>query len=107
MPIQARRLRPAGIASGNSFSNIALWLLFAVIGLTALTLVFVHAPERIKLIGLYGVAYGLIAGWGLGLLAAKFHLPCTILSSTMASLLIIIGGMGLALESHRIWAASQ
>ncbi|MEX2287287.1 MAG: hypothetical protein WD648_09375 [Planctomycetaceae bacterium] len=91
--------RPVGLA------NLALWLLFAVVGLTALTLVFVHAPGRIKLIGLYAVVYGLIAGGALGLLARKLRLPSTMRLVVISFLLIAAGEMGIAIESHRVWAA--
>jgi hypothetical protein len=107
MPIQARRPRPAGTDRGNSFANVAVWLLFAVVGLTALTLAFVHAPGRIKLIGIYDVIYGLAAGWALGLLARKLQLTATSRLTAVTFVLIAAGISGVAIESHRVWAARE
>ena len=51
------------VSSPPGRGPLAFWLLCGVVGLAALTLACVHATERIKLIGLFSIALGLVSGW--------------------------------------------
>lgn len=51
------------------------WLIVGTVLMTALSLLAVHLPERLKLLLVYAVVYGLISGGVLTTLAVKFGLP--------------------------------
>lgn len=92
---------------GNPTARFLEWLLLSLVGLTLLTLAAAHAPARIKLLGLFAVGYGALAGWGLARLA---EIVGGIGRTTVlaASVLLLIGGqVGLAWESHRLYAARE
>jgi hypothetical protein len=56
----------------NSKTGFLQWLLVSLVLITALSLLAVHLPERLKLLLVYAVVYGLIAGGALTTLAVKF-----------------------------------
>ncbi len=51
------------------------WLVVSGVLITALSLLAVHLPERLKLLLVYAVVYGLISGGALTTVALKFGLP--------------------------------
>jgi hypothetical protein len=79
---------------------LALWILLTA----ALTLACVHLPPSFKKLGLFAVAYGLLAGWTAARL--KFLLdprPTRIAAWTvLVSLVVLAGEIGLAVESARV-----
>ena len=81
------------------------WLLLSSVAVFVLTLCAVHAPSRIKLLGLFAVAYGLLAGWGTGQLARISGIHSRRIVAIVSFGVIIAGQVGMALESHRLFAA--
>lgn len=80
------------------------WLALGAAGVTLLAIIAAHAPERIKLFGLFPAAVGCLAGWGLGRLARELHVPLSRVLIALAWCLVAggqIAGSGLA---HRRWA---
>lgn len=59
----------------NFKTGFIQWLIVAGVFTTALSLFAVHLPERLKLLLVYAVVYGLISGGALTTLALKFGLP--------------------------------
>lgn len=58
----------------NQKASFIQWLIIATVLITALSLLAVHLPERLKLLLVYAVVYGLISGGVLTTLAIKFGL---------------------------------
>lgn len=81
------------------------WLAIAAVGLAAFTLAAPYAPARMKLLGLFAVVCGLLAGWGVGTLARVLDVGRNRGSVTIAVVLIVGGQAGLALQSWRLYAA--
>ena len=80
------------------------WLVLFLITTAALTLIAVHAPPVAKKLGLFAIAYGLVAGgiaaWLAALLdlrqTAKWPWPAPVFA------IVLFGGIGMALEAHRL-----
>lgn len=84
-------------ASGGSWLQ---WLVTAAIALTVLTLAAAHAP---KIIGLFLIGYGAVAGGILGWLARLAGLRAR--SVVVVCAMLIAGGtVGLTLRTHQLWA---
>lgn len=89
-------------------SNLAIsktgflqWLVASAILITAFSILAVHLPERVKLLLVYAVVYGLISGGALSLLAIKFGLPVK-KSIMLAIVCLVIAGQSLILHlSHQ------
>lgn len=84
--------------------RIVQWLVAAGACVAVLSIVAVHLPARIKLIGLFAVVFGGLAGWVVGELAKlnRIHQPVLLLPLSMA--LIVAGQVGMAWEAHRLRA---
>jgi hypothetical protein len=102
-------------------------LFCCLVGLTALTLAAAHAPGRIRLLGLFAVAFGAVCGWGLARGAAYFAvtvmpvdsslkrkqrndnsrpslaLQASIMRLVIVGVLIAAAETGLTLESWRLY----
>jgi hypothetical protein len=79
-------------------------LVCSLVGLTALTLAAAHAPGRIRLLGLFAVAFGAVCGWGLARGAAYFGVSDrSIVRLVTAMILIGAAETGLTLESWRLY----
>lgn len=81
------------------------WLLISVVSLTVLSLAAAHAPAAIRLLGLFGIGFGLLAGYGIGRLAAALRKSLTVVYMLLTFLLIAAAGCGVVWESRRIYAA--
>ena len=94
---QAKRL-PVG--------RIAQWLLVSALAIAVFSLLCVHAPSRIKLLGLFAIVQGAVAGWLLG----KFCRPMRVHFQTMAAVIgfvmIAVAQIGMSLEAYRLFAAA-
>src|SRR5262245_14226622 len=95
----ARPTRPGSI--------FAQWFLGSCLGLTILALGAVHAPARIKLLGLFSIAFGMIAGLGMGSLAQSLGLDRSRTLVVVAFVSILAALVGVTVESHRLWAAEE
>ncbi len=82
------------------------WILLGGVALFVLGLVFVHAPQRVKLLGIFSIAYGAAAGGILAYLAKSFriHFPTT--AFVIAYLLIVVGLIGSTFQSWQIYASN-
>lgn len=92
--------------SPGSRSGFLSWLIIGLILMTALSLLAVHLPERLKLILVYAVVYGLVAGAMLSTLAVKTGLTVT-RGILLTIVILTIAGQGLVLYlSHQRYQAA-
>lgn len=84
--------------------GIPWWLTGAVL-VAALAIAGANAPARMKWIGLFAVAFGLLAGGMLGLLARSAGGTVSWKAALLAGLLIAGGEVLMAVEAHRIYVA--
>lgn len=90
------------IASAPALS-LRQWLLLAVCCVAILALLSAHAPGRIRLIGLFAVVFGLVAGGILGTAARNLKFANTRLLVPLTFVLIACGEAGMTTESHRVY----
>jgi len=83
-------------------ARLGRWLFLGMIGLAALSLAAAHAPPRVRLIGLYSIGYGVVAGYGLWFLAGLTSAPAGKRCGVLAFAAIAAGQVLLALETHRL-----
>jgi hypothetical protein len=85
------------------------WLLLFVLGTASISLAAVYLPPRVKMLGLFAVGIGLLAGGLAAWLARVFELrsPPSILMTAAAFLVILGGQVGMALESHRVFRTAE
>ena len=94
--------------SDQTFSpnhNLGTWVLVSALVLTGLSIIAAHAPPRVRLLGLFPVACGLIAGWLLIRVAAGVRLQTSRVATLLATALIAASLLGMTFESHRMFAA--
>lgn len=92
--------------SQGSRTGFLPWLIISLVLMTALSLLAVHLPERLKLILVYTVVYGLIAGGMLGTLAVKSGLSVTRGLLSVIVLLTISGQCLVLYLSHQRYQAA-
>ncbi|QDT28685.1 hypothetical protein [Gimesia panareensis] len=85
----------------GSTTGFLSWLLISLVLMTALSLLAVHLPERLKLLLVYAVVYGLIAGGMLATLAVKSGLTVTRSLLSVIVLLTISGQCLVLYLSHQ------
>lgn len=78
----------------------------ATVALTALALAGAHAPAPVRLIGLFCMGFGLLAGWILAWLSGQILETPHRWVVWPALVLIVVAEVGLTLESHRLWVAA-
>ncbi|QDV52076.1 hypothetical protein [Gimesia fumaroli] len=98
MPDQPSESQPAQRHSNASFIQ---WLIVSLILITALSLLAVHLPERLKLLLVYAVVYGLISGGALTTLAIKLGVPVKRTLILSIVLLTILGQSLILYLSHQ------
>lgn len=92
--------------SPGSRTGFLSWLIISLVLMTALSLLAVHLPERLKLILVYAVVYGLVAGAMLSTLAVKTGLTVT-RGILLTIVILTIAGQGLVLYlSHQRYQAA-
>ncbi|MCH7988088.1 MAG: hypothetical protein IID46_02935 [Planctomycetes bacterium] len=87
----------------NKRLSLLQWLLVAVFVMTVLTLIWAHSPARIRLIGLFSLAFGLAAGWILGATSRFLERPVSRNVVLLSFVLIALGETGWTLELYRIY----
>lgn len=87
-------------------SDAGGWLLIGGIGVAALFLGFVHAPQRVKLPLVSALGLGALAGWGLGRWALARMVVSQRLVILASLILIVAGQIGAAIEAHRLGVKS-
>jgi hypothetical protein len=80
-------------------------VLVGALVLTGLAIIAAHAPPRVRLLGLFPVAHGLIAGWLLTQVAAGVRRQTSRGATLLATALIAASLLGTTFESHRMFAA--
>jgi hypothetical protein len=83
------------------------WLASATVAVTVLAAVAAHLPGRIRLTGVFGVAFGFACGWLLGLLAMRFGIARSRLVAMGGWTLISAGIALMGWETQRQWAAQR
>jgi hypothetical protein len=77
------------------------WLTVSVLGLVVFVVIAAHAPARIRLLGLFTLGFGLLAGAGLGWLSGEFHLKPNRKLACLMFVFVFLGISGMFWESHR------
>ncbi|WP_145372755.1 hypothetical protein [Maioricimonas rarisocia] len=110
-PIETSKTAEAPAAENDRQQTaraISLWLLLGSIGVFVLSVAAGFAPAPIKRLLLFYLAFGLIAGGGLGRLAQEVGARHSMLIVLLGNLLLLAGGMNVARVSYdRIHADVQ
>jgi MFS family permease len=94
---------PSSPVSQPSAASTIFWLAACVVTTIAISLAAAHAPPRIRLIGLYSIAFGLLIGWLSIWLAAMFDVrPSISLCAAVAGGLSLCGLVGSTVETWRL-----
>jgi hypothetical protein len=89
--------------SYSSTQSTLVWFVACAIAVTALSIAAAHAPSRIRLIGLFSIAFGLAVGWGVVWLTSQLHAePGCRFTVVTAVLLSLIGLIGSTLQTSRL-----
>jgi hypothetical protein len=91
----------------NTRLSLLQWFLVALFVLTAMALIWAHSPARIRLIGLFSLAFGLAGGWILGVTTRFLERPVPRNMVMVSFVLIALGEIGWTLESYRIYVGNQ
>ena len=84
------------------------WLVACLVVTTALSLVAAHVPSRVRLLGLFSVAFGLLLGWIVVQLTEKLKPGLSRRSfAVFAALLTLAGLIGSTCEIWRLDAATR
>jgi hypothetical protein len=84
------------------------WLALFLVGTASISLAAVYLPPRVKMLGLFAVGLGLLAGWLAARLAWVFELPAASAIGCGVVFLVILGGqVGMAFESHRLYREAE
>jgi hypothetical protein len=90
---------PAGHRNGR-----LSWLVLFLVATASISLAAVHLPPRVKMLGLFAIGHGLLAGWIAAWLTSAFNLPAgkATWSGVVVFVVILGGQIGMAVESHRL-----
>lgn len=95
------RLPPPKDAARTESGRFSRWLVIGVAGVALFFVVSVHFPETVKIPGLFAVALGAAAGWGLGRWGAAMGLAPSAAVAIAAGLTIAGGECFAAAKTHR------
>lgn len=94
---------PSSTVAVASHSSLCFWFAACITGTTAVSLIAAHAPPRVRLIGLFSIAFGLVIGRMIVLLAEKLDAdPSRSVLAVAAILLSMTGLIGATWESFRL-----
>ncbi len=83
--------------------SILTWFTACAFTITALSIAAAHAPARIRLIGLFSIAFGLVVGWGVVRIASQLQAqPGRRFTVFTAALLSLCGLIGSTLQTSRL-----
>ena len=74
-------------------SSVLIWFAACAIAVTALSIAAAHAPSRIRLIGLFSIAFGLVVGWGVVRLASQLQLKVGRRVTVGTAVLLALSGL--------------
>jgi hypothetical protein len=85
------------------------WIGLCLVATATISLVAVHLPGRVKMVGLFAIGYGLLTGWIAFRLTSTFDLSRIPrrLCIAMVCALILVGQVGLGLESWRVQRTAE
>lgn len=87
----------------RSVQPILIWLIASVVSTGAVAVAAANAPPRIRLIGLFPVAFGLLVGWIVTWLRNPFDARPGRLTTTIAAVVLALcGWIGAIWESYRL-----
>lgn len=99
---------PSNSSNESARSSWLTWLLMSVVATAALALIAAHAPARIRLLGLFYVAFGVLIGFGMTRLAHVLDAPVSKWGLALtAAVLTVLGLVGSTLETIRLERAVQ
>ncbi len=88
---------------GRTPSSPWIWLMASLVATTAVSLAAAHAPPRVRLIGLFSIAFGLLVGWMVVRLADLSDVcPSRQIVSIAAAILALGGLVGNTWETSRL-----
>jgi len=82
--------------SPQPFSSLMTWLAACLLATGALAITAAYAPPRIRLIGLYSIAFGLLVGWLLVRLAEKLDVTPSRWTMMIVAAMLTLGGLALS-----------
>lgn len=93
---------PTSRGAGTHSASWSGFVILLALSVVAATILFAHAPARIRLIGLFAVAYGAVVGYLAAQFAKRTGLPCSSMAVALTFLAILVGQIGVAVESYRL-----
>jgi len=108
-PDAAPARRPNDAAPARRRNDWLSWLVLVLVTTGAISLLAVYLPPRVKMLGLFAIAQGLLAGWVAAWLASAFDLAAAsrAAGSVVVFLVLLCGQVGTAVESHRLYQAAE
>jgi len=83
------------------------WGIICVIGLSVLSLSAARVPPRLRLLGLFAIAFGALCGWGMRRLAGTFQLPRRWPAVLTTGFLVAAALVGQTLETWRLFQQEE
>jgi hypothetical protein len=107
-PLQPEAAQP-DVAPVRQAPGRFSWLLLFLVATASISLGAVYLPPRVKMLGLFAIGLGLVAGWIAARLASIFDLPAVSRAAGCGIVFLsILGGqIGMAVESHRLFRADE
>lgn len=93
--------------TGKPGRRIWQWAVVCLVGLTAFTLLAARAPERFRLIGLFAIGFGIVAGWGMGFAALKLDVSANGKTLVLTAVFIAAAEVGLTVSMWRLYVAQE
>ncbi len=83
--------------------RLVSWVVLSAVALAVLMIAAVFLPPRLKLLGLFSIALGLIAGWLIGQLARRCRVHYRRIVFPVALIMTSLAIAGMIAESYRLW----
>jgi len=81
--------------------RIPAWFLSGAVGVALLAIVAANVPERARLLGLFPIAVGCLAGWGFARIAREIQVPMSRTLLALTWLLVAAGQIGAVVIVYR------
>lgn len=101
----SRTSAPASVPQPAVRARPLAWLLGSVVGIVLFAVLAAHVPDRAKLLGLFPLIWGAVAGAGLRWWANECHLVSPRWLLGISCLLLATGEAGIVAESWRVHRA--
>jgi hypothetical protein len=103
--VRSANSQPDSASTSAPKRSVGSWLFVSALALTGLAIIAAHAPPRVRLLVLFPVAHGLLAGWLLMRVGVAVQLRTSRTTTILATVFIAAGLLGTMFESHRMYAA--